>query len=169
MFETYLIIPINIAIISFLLGWTYKIYVQPIKGDYENIIKKLDQKANLIKSQIIEHELNKEEFIQELIILWNFQNFRIKFEDEIIILKNSIEYKLFPAGVVSVIISCIYVLIIYEFILIDAATIVFLFYILTIFYLIVWIFEYKKIKYKINLFMEGTEITEIYSFKDLLR
>lgn len=169
MFESDQIILLNIIIISFLLGWTYKLYVQPIKGDYENIIKKLDQNANLIISQIIEHESNKEEFIQELIILWNFQNFRIKFEDEILILKNSIEYKLFPVGFVSFVISCIYAAIIDGFILIDAAAIVLFLNILIIFYLIILINECKKIKYKINLFTEGTEITEIYSIKHLLR
>ena len=86
-----------------------------------------------------------------------------------LILKNSIEKKLFPVGIISFVILFIYIGIIYEYILIDADAIVFFLYILTIFYLIIWIIECKKIKYKINLFMEGTEITEIYSIKDLLR
>ena len=85
-----------------------------------------------------------------------------------LILKNSFGNKLFPTSVVSFIISCIYVGIIYEYILIDAAAIVFFFYILTILFLIIWIMQYKEINNKINLFMEGTEIIEIYSIKDLL-
>ena len=157
-------------IVAFILGWTLKIYVQPLIDERENILKGLDEDHNSIKQKVIESESDKEQFIDELIYLWDFQNIRYKFENEMDDAINRLSILMFPEGLIALIISCFYVAIINNIIIIKFANILeclIIFDAVIILILFLQAFSYRGIMKKIEMFMSGIEITEIYSIEDV--
>ena len=156
-------------IVSFILGWTERIYVKPLINEYEEIIKKLDQHHDSIRRKVSESEADKTKFIDELINLWDFRNIRSKFESEIIEVKSSLQKKMLPEGIAAIFISIIYVgvinnIIIISFNILDVLVLIDGFILLA---LIAQAYSCRDVIIKISKLNEGSEITEIYSIGDV--
>ena len=156
-------------IVSFILGWTERIYVKPLINEYEEIIKKLDQHHDSIRRKVSESEADKTKFIDELINLWDFRNIRSKFESEIIEVKSLLQKKMFPEGIAAIVISIIYVgvinnIIIISFNILNILVLIDGFILLA---LITQAYSCRDVIIKISKLNEGSEITEIYSIGDV--
>ena len=158
-------------IIAFILGWTFKIYYQPLTEERETILRKLEADNESIRTKVFQSEIDRTKYIDELINLLNFANIRCKFENEMSAEITQFKIYMFPEGLIGLLISCIYVATINNlikinlfnieitemlntFIILDATIVL---------VLIIQAVSYRKIIQKIDMYKNGTEITEIYS------
>lgn len=162
-------------IVSFILVWTQRIYIQLLDNEHEEVLKILDKHHDSIKNKVMESQLNKElkpeQFIDELINLWDFQNIRYSFEREIQEAKSLFQLKMFPEGLMAIVISIIYVSIVNNIIIITVEILDFLIIIdsVIIIVLILQAYSYRDLIKKISKLKKGDKITEIYSIKDVFR
>ena len=162
-------------IVSFILVWTQRIYIQLLDNEHEEVLKILDKHHDSIKNKVMESQLNKElkpeQFIDELINLWDFQNIRYSFEREIQEAKSLFQLKMFPEGLMAIVISIIYVSIVNNIIIITVEILDFLIIIdsVIIIVLILQSYSYRDLIKKISKLKKGDKITEIYSIKDVFR
>ena len=162
------------VIVSFILGWTKKIIVDPIKKNQKEILEKLNQEHDLIKRQVIGSEPNNEKFINELINLWNFQYIKQKFENDIVYTIHLLD-RMFYVGLFALSISCFYVGLKNNMFSIDflpIETTISVSFIIN-FFVISLLFSMpllqRNVKKKVDLFMEGSKISDIYSVEDVFR
>lgn len=161
------------VIIAFILGWTFEIYYKPLTEERERILKKLKVDHESIRKKVIQSESDKAKYIDELIKLWNFGNIRYKFENEMSAAISMFKIYMFPEGLMALLISCFYVATINNIIKInlfdiettDMLSLLILCDGIIILLLIIQAVSYRNVIQKIDMYKNGSEITEIYSIE----